>query len=229
MLKRLLVKIVFLISLMLLTGSTSAQDNDGQRRSELGVRQKLVQRKMVELETKLTIIAERLKEKEPERHDRLIKAYQQSKEQLITKKMEEVSDLLDQDRLPEADAKLSEVINNLEALIRLLTNEQDRSLSPQEEERMLEEWKKNIQQQLQAQKTQKQDTQKIANKEETIKNLEAQIKQLEKLVELALSGSLRKSTLQPKEEQLLSERAELESSILETDLKLSKLPTIDEL
>ena len=73
------------------------------RRSELGVRQKLVQRKMVELETKLTIIAERLKEKEPERHDRLIKAYQQSKEQLITKKMEEVSDLLDQDRLPEAD------------------------------------------------------------------------------------------------------------------------------
>ena len=137
---------------------------------------------MVELETKLTIIAERLKETEPERHDRLIKAYQQSKEQLITKKMEEVSDLLDQDRLADAETKLAEVIKNLEALIRLLTNEQDQTLTPQEE-KMLEQWKQNIQQQLQEQKTQQQDTQKIANKEETVKNLEAQIKQLEKLIE----------------------------------------------
>jgi len=54
-------------------------------------------------------------------------------------------------------------------------------------------------------------------------------KQLEKLVDLALEGALRKSTLQQRGEQLLGLRAELESSILDTERKLSRLPTQDEL
>jgi hypothetical protein len=46
-------------------------------------------------------------------------------------------------------------------------------------------------------------------------------RRLEKLVDPALERALRKSTLQ--------QRAELESSILATEKKLSKLPTQDEL
>jgi len=54
-------------------------------------------------------------------------------------------------------------------------------------------------------------------------------RRLEKLVNLALSGTLRKSILQQREENYLEQRAELESIILETEKKLSKLPTQDEL
>ncbi len=162
-------------------GNLSAQD-DTTRRSELGIRQKLVEQKMIELETKLTVIAERLQEKEPERAQRLIAAYQQSKEQLITKKMAEVSNLLDQDQLPAAEAKLNEVIENLEALIKLLTNEKEPTLTKQEEQKMLERWKENIQERIQEQQQQRKETEKVSQKDETINRLEAQIKQLEKLI-----------------------------------------------
>ncbi len=162
-------------------GNLSAQD-DKTRRSELGIRQKLVEQKMIELETKLTVIAERLQEKEPERAKRLIAAYQQSKEQLITKKMAEVSNLLDQDQLPAAEAKLDEVIENLEALIKLLTNEKEPTLTKQEELKMLERWKENIKERIQEQQQQRKETEKVSQKDETINKLEAQIKKLENLI-----------------------------------------------
>ena len=165
-------------------GSLNAQDDKtkSKLRTELGIRQRLVERKMVELETKLTVIAERLREKEPERAKLLVAAYQQSKEQLITKKMAAISGLLDNNQLQQADELLDEVIQNLEALIRLLTQQKDKTASKKDEEKQLERWKKNIEERLKEQKSQTKDTEKVANKEETIRNLEAQIKQLEKLI-----------------------------------------------
>ena len=98
------------------TGSLAAQDqvNKTDLRTELGLRQKKVERDMVELETKLTIYAEKLREKEPERAKLLVAAYQQSKEQLVTKKMAKLSVLLDNDQLQEADELLDEVVANLD-------------------------------------------------------------------------------------------------------------------
>ena len=149
-----------------------AQDDEvkSKLRTELGVRQRLVERKMVELETKLTVIAEKLREKEPERAKLLVAAYQQSKEQLITKKMAKISGLLDNNQLQEADQLLDEVIQNLEALIRLLTQQKDQTASKKDQEKQLERWKKNIEERLKEQKVQTKDTEKVANKEETIKN-----------------------------------------------------------
>ena len=53
-------------------------------------------------------------------------------------------------------------------------------------------------------------------------------KQLENLLDLALKGALI-DQIKHREEQLLELRAELESSILDTERKLSRLPTQDEL
>jgi len=53
-------------------------------------------------------------------------------------------------------------------------------------------------------------------------------KQLENLLDLALKGALI-DQIKQKEEQFLELRAELESSILDTERKLSRLPTQDEL
>ncbi len=162
-------------------GQTTPQD-DAARKSELGVRQRLVERKMVELETKLTVIAEKLREKEPKRAELLVAAYQQSKEQLITKKMAEVSELLDNNQLPQAEKVLDEVIQDLEALIRLLTQKKDQEVSKQEEMKQLERWKKSIENRLQEQRQQINETEKVANKEEAVQKLEAQIKKLEGLI-----------------------------------------------
>jgi len=165
-------------------GATSVRAQDETtRRSELGVRQKLVERKMIELESKLQVIAEKLKETEPERAARLIAAYQASKEKLITREMAEITVLLDQNKLSPAKEKLDTVIANLESLFRLLTNEKDQEISKQDEIKMLEKIKNDIQEQIKDQRKQEDEAKKVANKEEAVKNLEAQIKQLKSLID----------------------------------------------
>ena len=160
-----------------------AQETAKDPRTELGVRQKLVQRKMVELEAKFTIVAERIREKDEKRADLLIKTYQQSKELSLTKKMDEVSALLNAEKYDEADQELNEVVEILESLIRMLTNEKEKEVSAREEIAMLEEFKKNVEEQLQQQRKQTRETEQAANKEKAGQQIGAQIKALNKLIE----------------------------------------------
>ena len=160
-----------------------AQETANDPRTELGVRQKLVQRKMVELEAKFTIVAERIREKDEKRADLLIKTYQQSKELSLTKKMDEVSALLNAEKYDEADQELNEVVEILESLIRMLTNEKEKAVSAKEEIAMLEEFKKNVEEQLQQQRKATRETEQAANKEKAGEQVGAQIKALNKLIQ----------------------------------------------
>ena len=81
--------LVWVASVSVLVAQDDTKSSD--LKTELGLRQRLVERKMSELETKLTVIAEKLREKEPERAKLLVAAYQQSKERLITKKMAQIN------------------------------------------------------------------------------------------------------------------------------------------
>ena len=166
-----------------IASSAMAQETAKDPRTELGVRQKLVQRKMVELEAKFTIVAERIREKDEKRADLLIKTYQQSKELSLTKKMDEVSSLLNAEKYDEADQELNEVVEILESLIRMLTNEKEKTVSAKEEIEMLEEFKKNVQEQLQQQRKQTRETEQAADKEKAGEQIGAQIKALNKLIE----------------------------------------------
>jgi hypothetical protein len=159
------------------------QQSVSDQRTELGVRQKLVQRKMVELEAKFTIVAGRIAEKDPNRAELLIKTYQQSKQSSLTKKMENVSDLLNNQNYDAADQELDEVVDILESLIRMLTNEKEKSISAKDEIEMLEQFKQAVQQQLQEQRQQTRETGKAANKEQASNQVQIQIKALNQLIE----------------------------------------------
>ena len=181
---RTLMRLAFLFIAVSTVSSTGfAQETVSNQRTELGVRQKLVQRKMVELEAKFTIVAERIREKDAKRADLLIKTYQQSKELSLTKKMDEVSELLNEQKYDEADKELNEVVEILESLIRMLTNEKEKTVSAQEEIAMLEEFKKNVEQQLQTQRQQTRATEQAADKEKAAEQVGAQIKALKNLIE----------------------------------------------
>jgi hypothetical protein len=173
----------FLAAAIVLWSTAIAQDSTTQQRTELGVRQKLVQRKMVELEAKFTIVADRIREKDAKRADLLIKTYQQSKELSLTKKMDDVSALLNQQKYDQADKELNEVVEILGSLIRMLTNEKEKTVSAKEEIAMLEQFKKNVQQQLQTQRQQTRATEQAANKEKAAEQVGAQIKALNKLIQ----------------------------------------------
>ncbi len=176
----------FLLDLLSTWGTACAWQNDPpaqDTRSALAVRQRLIEQKMNELESKLTTIAERLKEKEPERAGRLITAYQASKESLITRRMADVSQLLDQNKLVQAGQTLDEVIANLDALLKILVDRNEPEMSKQEEIQMLERWKKEINDQIRDQQQQRQETEKVTKKEETLETLEAQIKKVKELID----------------------------------------------
>ncbi|MCH2183610.1 MAG: hypothetical protein MK108_16550, partial [Mariniblastus sp.] len=157
--------------------------NANDIKSELGEKQRLVEQKMVELENMFTVIAAKLQDKEPERAKQLVDAYQQAKEQLIIKKMAEVSEHLDNDQYDQAALKIDEVIQKLDDLVRLLMNDRAPKMTKSEEIEMLEDWKKTIQQIRQNQNQQRRETEKVANKEETLKKIDQQIKQLEDLID----------------------------------------------
>ena len=176
----------FLLNLFSTCGTASAWQSEPpvqDTRSALAVRQRLIEQKMTELESKLTTIAERMQEKEPERAERLITAYQASKERLITRRMADVSQLLDQNKLVQAGQALDEVIANLDALLKILVDRNEPEMSKQEEIQMLERWKKEIEDQIRDQQQQRQETEKVTNKEETLEKLEAQIKKVKELIE----------------------------------------------
>ena len=158
-----------------------AQDSDDIK-SELGEKQRLVEQKMVDLENMFTVIAAKLQDKEPERAKQLVDAYQQAKEQLITKKMAEVSEHLDNNQYEQAAQKIDEVIQKLDDLVRLLMNDKSPKMTKSEEIDMLEDWKNSIQQMRQSQNQQRRETEKVANKDETLRKIDQQIKQLEDLI-----------------------------------------------
>ena len=59
--------------------SSSRRVQDEDRKTELGVHQQFVEQKMVAVENNFTSTAERIRESEPERAERLVAAYQQPK------------------------------------------------------------------------------------------------------------------------------------------------------
>ena len=159
------------------------QGENAQQRSELGARQQLVARRMAELESTLTQIANKIEEEEPERAKRLIKAFQQAKEQLITQNMTDVIELLDQEEYAQADEKLLVVIENIDQLISMLINQKQKELTPEEEMANLEAAKAELIKIGAEENELARETNKVANKDQTLENLEAQLKALDGIIE----------------------------------------------
>ena len=152
------------------------------RKSELGVRQRFVEQKMVALENRFTATAERIKESEPDRAKRLVAAFQQAKEKLITRNMVAARKMLDEGRYKEADTTLNAVVERLDELLRLLMNDKTPAMTKKEELAQMQQWKKAIQDLKKEQNQQTKETNKVANKEEALKKLDGQIKQVSKLI-----------------------------------------------
>ncbi len=170
-----------LAMIIFLLGVLRGQDDD-QRRSELGERQRLVERNMSELESRFVRVAEALQAKEPERAKRLVDTLQHAKERLIAKRMADVTTLLDTGKLDQAEQELLLVVEDLDKLVRMLLNDERDEMTKAQEITTLEQWKKQIQEIRQEQNQQTRETGKVANKDETLKNLDEKIKQVEQLI-----------------------------------------------
>lgn len=163
----------------------AAQQEKGPQESAtaLGERQRLVERKMAELEERFAVIARELAEKEPEQAQKMVLAFQQARERLITSRMAEVAKLLDAGQTGEAGKQLDQVIASLDELVRLLVNRKDDKLDREQEEKMLEKWKQELEQLRSEQADQREESEKLADKDETQKKLAQQVEKVKQLIE----------------------------------------------
>jgi hypothetical protein len=192
------------LSLFFASGLAARQD-DKDRRSELGERQRLVARKMAELESRFEAVAFKLEAKEPERAKRLVEALQKARQDLITVKMEEITKLLDENRFAQAEAELDLVIVKLDELVRLLLDDKSRELTRQQEIDKLEKWKEELGKLRNEEEQQRKESDKVANKDETLRDLAGKIAAVEELIrkqkEIAeKSGKLEGASVQAHEE-----------------------------
>lgn len=216
------------------TSSAMALQDDEQQKSELGQRQRAVLQRWAQLEAQFMSMAEKLKPTQPERADRLIVALNTAKQNLIARRMETVANLLDTGKLAEADKALDEVIKELEALVRLLLNDQSNRMNKEEELEFLEQVKKDIKNLLQDQNQQTRETFKISNRNQVDKDLQATIKQIDELIERQqkLKDSVKESTTSPKaQDQAAEQQFQIRKNTLETakdlDEKFQTTPPTD--
>ncbi len=185
-LRRLVGGFVLLLCLSVIAGAQQPATDEGtdapDKASPLGVRQKRVERMMDEMERKFNRLAEALEQGgESDRAERLIKTLQQSKELLIQDRMAKITAMLNDAQLETATAQQQAIIDDLRLLIKMLLD--DDNIEKLKEIDRLNRWREQIGELLKEQNAQLRESEKIANKDQTLADIAAQIRAIEKLIE----------------------------------------------
>ena len=162
-----------------------AQEPSGgsSRTSPLGVRQQRVERMLDDLERKFKSLSLSLQETEPERAKRLDEALQEARRLLLSERMGKITELLNQAQLESATGDQKAILADIRALLELLLDEKSDRDKTREEYERLAEFKRQIEQVLQQERSEKREADRLANKADTLKALEAKIKAIEALIE----------------------------------------------
>jgi hypothetical protein len=173
---------VFALAAVVATAQEKPEE-DGLKTTPLGVRQARVERMVEDLERKFNQLAQALAKAEPERAQRLADALKQAQALGIKGRMAAITRLLDQQQLDPAKSEEQKILTDIKDLLALLLDEKNDKDKNREEFERLSEWKKQIEEVIQAQKGEKREADKVANKEDSLKALAAKIQAIEKLIE----------------------------------------------
>jgi hypothetical protein len=176
----------FALVLALLAAVSGAGAQDPPRSSAgtspLGVRQQRVERMMEDLERKFRSLKLALQQAEPERAERLQLTLNKAKELLLQKRMADVTRLLDQAQLDTAGDSQRALLADIRALLALLLDEKNDRDKAREEFERLSEWKREILRLLQAERGERRESDRLAQKEKTLADLAAKIRALEGVI-----------------------------------------------
>lgn len=148
----------------------------------LGVRQQRVERMMEELERKFRTLRQAIEKNEPDRAKRLEETYNKAKELLIQQRMGEITKLLDQARLDTATDGQKAILADIRTLLEILLDEKSDREKAREEFERLSQWKKEIENLISQERGEKRESDKVANKEKTLADMQAKIKALEQAI-----------------------------------------------
>jgi hypothetical protein len=148
----------------------------------LGIRQQRVERMMEDLERKFKSLKLALQENEPERAERLQQTLDRAKELLLQKRMSDITKLLDQAQLDTATDGQKAVLADILALLELLLDEKSDRDKIREEYERLSQWKAEIEDLIKAERGEKRESDRLANKDQALADLQEKIKALEAVI-----------------------------------------------
>ena len=166
-----------------LAGQQPAAESPTGGATPLGVRQQRVERMMEDLERKFKALQIALAESEPERAAKLKETLEKAKQLLIQKRMSDVTKLLDQSQLDNATEGQKQLLADIRDLLALLLDEKNDRDKIREEFERLSEWKRQIENLIQQERGEKRESDRLANKDQSLADLQAKIKALEAVIE----------------------------------------------
>ena len=95
--------------------SLSVQKAAEIKKTPLGVRQQRIKRMIVELEMQFSELAKTLQKDNPEQAEKLVDAFKSSKEMLLEKRMDEITELLDLSKLDSAGEEQKKTIDDVKS------------------------------------------------------------------------------------------------------------------
>jgi hypothetical protein len=150
--------------------------------SAVGVRQEHVAAMMRELDQKFLALAKTLEKTEPQRAERLIKAFEESKSTLIEPRMRQIVALLDSAQLDNAGQEETKILEDVRKLITILLKEVDEREKDREEIELLKKWHQQLTMLVRDEKAQKAESQKLYQTKEALDTLAKQIAAVEELL-----------------------------------------------
>jgi len=151
----------------------------------LGVRQERVKQTMLDLEHKLKSLASTLSKSEPDQAKRLSKALHQSKQALVTGRMDEIARLLHKARFDSATDEQKKIIRELQKLLEILAEDEKDNLP--EEVAEVETIREKINILIEKENDHKRQTEIAEDKPGAIADLDAKIALVKRLIQLQKS------------------------------------------
>ncbi len=173
--------ILILIIAMLMSVVAHGQKPSSNTGTPLGVKQAHVRQLLIEMDQRFAKLAKALESSEPQHAERLTEALRQSKKMLLQHRVDQITQLLNDDSLDAATRKQAQLIADLMQLIEILTAEDDLDEALAEIDR-LEQWKREIDKLIQKEKQHKQDAQTSADPDSALKQLDGHIAALKDLI-----------------------------------------------
>ena len=151
--------------------------------TEAKVRQERVKQMMKQVEEKFRNLARELEKTEPKQAKRLIAALNKAKERLLSERMDTIVDLLVKERFDEAQEEQLKIVEDLQELVQILTEDPSELDEILREIKRLEEWKEQVNNLLDDENDHPNESKKLDDPDKAIGDLNKQIAKVKKLID----------------------------------------------
>ena len=156
---------------------------DATKSTPLGVRQQSIKRMVAELENQFSDLARLLQEENPDQASKLIDAFKASKEMLLEKRMDDITELLDLSKLDSANEEQKKTIDDIKGLIEFLLKEDDESERIKKEIEKLKKWKADLESLIQDESELKDESELRSDKDKALEEMDRNIAELKRLID----------------------------------------------